>query len=130
VPDTPVAERCGSRGALVTVADVDDILRDGGITMMRVNQAMCDNPGSDLPDATNARPEAQEYEGIVSCWVGTQKDPFEDLELGEERDPAITVRKVGDMTSMTVLNVRCTIDPFETGAGRQIVQLRKAMELL
>ena len=66
----------------------------------------------------------------MSCWVGTMKDPFEELELGEERNPAITVRKAGDTTSMTVLNVRCTIDPLEKDAARQIAQLREALEFL
>jgi hypothetical protein len=130
VPDTPVAELCGSRGAPVTVEDVASILRDSGITMMRVNQAKCESTGSDLPDATNAGPSAQEDDGIVSCWVGSQKDPYEDLEPGEERDPPITVREVGDTTTMTVLNVRCTIDPFEQDAARQLAQLREAMEWL
>lgn len=127
VPETPVSERCGSRGAPVTTSDVASILSDSGITMMRVNQAKCDDPGSDLPDATNVRPESQEYEGNVSCWVGSQKDSFDDLELGEERNPAITVREVGGTTSMTVLNVRCTIDPLEKDAARQVAQLREAM---
>jgi hypothetical protein len=31
---------------------------------------------------------------------------------------------------MTVLNVRCTIDPSEKDAARQIAQLRTAMEWL
>jgi hypothetical protein len=130
VPDTPEAELCGSRGAPVTVADVDDVLRHSGFAMMRVSQAKCERPASDLPDVTNLRPYAQEYDGIVSCWVGTQKDPFEDLELGEERKPTITVRSLGDTTSMTVLNVRCTIDPLEQDAPGQIARLREAMELL
>lgn len=130
VPHVPVANRCGSRGSPVTRADAADILRDSGIRSMRINQAKCESPTSGLPDITNMSPTAQEREGIVSCWVGAQKDPFADLELGEERDPAITVREVGGKTSMTVLNVRCVIDPSEEDGPRQIAQLRGAMESL
>jgi hypothetical protein len=130
VPEVPIAKRCGSQGSPVTRATAAGILRDGGITSMRVNQAKCENSASNLPDITNVSPTAKEREGIVSCWVGVQEDPFDDLKLGEERDPEITVRLVGDKTSMTVLNVRCTIDPSEKDAARQIAQLRTAMEWL
>jgi hypothetical protein len=66
----------------------------------------------------------------VSCWVGSEPDPFDDLELGEERDPVVTVREVRGTTTMTMLNVRCTIDPSEEEAARQVAALKAAMEWL
>ena len=121
------AERCESRGAPVTIDDVASVLSDSGITMMRVNQAKCDDPGSDLPDATNVRPTPGSTKASCPAGSARQKDSFDDLELGEERNPAITVREVGGTTTMTVLNVRCTIDPLEKDAARQVAQLREAM---
>ncbi len=128
VPETPVAQWCGSRGAPVTVDDTVEILRDNGFHAMRVSQEKCENPASSSPDATNLSPRAQENEGVVSCWVGTQEDPYSELELGEERNPPITVREVRGVTTMTVLNVRCTIDPSEEEAARQVANLRAALE--
>jgi hypothetical protein len=130
VPEVPAAEECGSKGTPLRLADVADILRDNGIALMRINQAKCENPNSGLPDATNAAPRAKEREGIVSCWVGSVPDPFDDLEVGEERDPVVTVREVRGTTTMTVLNVRCTIDPSEDQARRQVAALRAALDWL
>jgi hypothetical protein len=129
VPETPSARWCGSRGAPVTLDDTAEILRHNGFTM-RVNQEKCERPASNEPDATNLGPGARENEGVVSCWVGTQKDPFGDLKLGEERNPPVTVRQVSGRTTMTVLNVRCTIDPSEENAARQRGKLRSALEWL
>jgi hypothetical protein len=128
VPETPVARWCGSRGSPVTVDDTVEILRDNGFHAIRLDQEKCENPASNSPDATNRSPRAQESEGVVSCWVGTQEDRYAELELGEERNPAITVRKVRGLTTMTVLNVRCTIDPSEEKAASQVANLRAALE--
>ena len=128
VPETPLARWCGSRGAPVTVDDTVEILRDNGFHAIRLNQEKCENPGSNSPDVTNLAPRAQQDEGVVSCWVGVQQDPFDEVELGEERNPTITVRRVRGLTTMTVLNVRCTIDPSEEEAASQVANLRAALE--
>jgi hypothetical protein len=128
VPETPVARWCGSRGAPVSVDDTVEVLRDNGFHAIRIDQEKCESPGSNAPDVTNRSPEAQETGGVVSCWLGTQKDPYADLALGEERNPPITVREGRGLTTMTVLNVRCTIEPSKQARTRQLAKLRAALE--
>ena len=123
--------QCGTRGAPVSLQKLVDVFRANDISL-EIQEDTCSisekaRVEGARPDATNAGPsglsqtdEMELKEGFILCSV-------EDESFGDE----LLVNKwdTDTETSLTVLNIRCTIYPHSASAeADQIARVKKAME--
>ena len=131
-PDQTLLDRCGSRGAPVTLATLIEVARANGVTL-DVDRRGCERPASDpnLPDATNAGPSGLKpapgvflAEGHVLCDVAVTPG-------AANRDVEVIKYPTDRETQVGVLNVGCAVYPSSAETEqRQVDRVRRALQAL
>ena len=131
-PDQSLLQKCGSRGAPVSLRTLIEVARANGITL-DVHRRGCRRPASDphSPDATNLGPSGVTrdpaghlLEGAVFCDVA---------EVPKATNDQVEVIKypTDQETQVGVLNVGCSVYPFNAESeSRQVDRLRRALKAI